>query len=55
MLDVSTLGTFKAATLLRIDSHTDPKNGPTAGAVAISTPMPIAFDGYGVAFLLMKP
>lgn len=53
-LDISGLGPFKTATLLRIDAHTDPTTGPTATSMAITNPMPIAFDGYGTAFLLLK-
>ncbi|HEX3572057.1 MAG TPA: hypothetical protein VHU44_14665, partial [Acidobacteriaceae bacterium] len=55
MLDLSALGTFKTATVLKIDSHTDQTSGPTATAIAITNPVAISFDGYGVAFLLLKP
>jgi len=55
LLDVSALGIFKTATLLKIDSNTDAMNGPTASAMAITNPLPIGFEGYGVAFLLLKP
>jgi hypothetical protein len=54
-LDLSALGPFKTATLLTIDAHTDPATGPTASSVPIPNPVSITFDGYGVAFLLLKP
>ncbi len=38
MLDVSAVGPFSTATLLRIDAHTDPLSGPTSTTVAITIP-----------------
>jgi hypothetical protein len=41
--------------LLLIDSNTNVTTGPTPTTVAVTSPVQIAFDGYGVAFLKLQP
>ena len=54
-VDVSALGTFSGGTLLMIDDTTNVADGPTATSVTLAAQMTISFDGYGVAFLTLKP
>jgi len=55
LVDVSALGPFSSGSLMIIDKSTDVANGPTATAVTPATQMTITLDGYGVAFLTLKP
>jgi Glycosyl hydrolase catalytic core len=54
-VDVSALGAFTGGSLLLIDSNTNVTTGPTPTTVAVTSPVQIAFDGYGVAFLKLQP
>ena len=54
-LDITALGAFRNATVLKIDAHTDPAIGPATNPITTAKPLPISFDGYGVAFLLLQP
>ena len=54
-LDISAVGAFKTGTSLIIDAHTDPATGPNESPVTLSNPLSISLDGYGLAFLLLKP
>ncbi|HUA16435.1 MAG TPA: glycosyl hydrolase [Verrucomicrobiae bacterium] len=55
LVDVSALGTFSTASLLTIDANTNPNGGPSATSVSPAPQITITFDGYGVAFLTLKP
>jgi hypothetical protein len=54
-VDVSALGTFSSGSLLMIDDTTSVPDGPTPASVTPAAQMTISFDGYGVAFLALKP
>jgi hypothetical protein len=54
LVDVSSLGTFQTASLVTIDSKTDPLHGPMAGSVPVGGQIPLGFGGYGVNFLTLK-
>jgi hypothetical protein len=53
-IDTSAFGNFSSASLLVIDGNTDVTKGPTASSVTPAPRIPIAFSGYGVAFLTLK-
>jgi hypothetical protein len=53
-VDVSKLGSFTSAKLLKINSSTDLTNGPTESAVTVAPSIEVDFTGYGVAFLTLK-
>jgi hypothetical protein len=53
-LDVSSLGAFSSASLLTINSATDPINGPTPATVAPTSPIQVTLSGYGVAFVKLQ-
>ncbi len=53
-LDVSSLGTFANASVLKIDSTTDATNGPTPVTIAPASPVQITLNGYGVAFVKLQ-
>ena len=53
--DVSALGTFCSGSLLMIDANTDVVNGPSATSVTPAAQMTVTLNGYGVAFLTLKP
>jgi hypothetical protein len=55
LLDVSALGTFSSATLLTIDKNTDVTQGPVPAGLATEAQIPISLNGYGVAFVILKP
>lgn len=55
LLDVSALGTFTSGSLMTIDASTSVANGPPAAPVTPVAQMPIALNGYGVAFLTLRP
>jgi len=55
VVDVSALGAFSSGALLLIDANTNLANGPTETPVTPSTQVTISLDGYGVAFLTLKP
>ena len=46
---------FSSATLLTIDATTSATNGPAAMSIAPDWRQPITLNGYGVAFLTLKP
>jgi hypothetical protein len=54
-VDVSALGTFSSGSLLMIDASTNAADGPTPTSVTPAAQSVISFDGYGVAFLTLKP
>ena len=54
-VDVSALGTFSSGSLTMIDDTTSVADGPATASVAPASKMTISFDGYGVAFLTLKP
>ena len=53
-LDVSGLGAFTSGSVLKLDSTTDPTNGPTAVSVAPTSPIQVTLAGYGVAFVKLQ-
>jgi hypothetical protein len=53
-LDVSSLGAFSSASLLTINSATDPINGPTPATVAPTSPIQVTLSGYAVAFVKLQ-
>jgi hypothetical protein len=53
-IDTSSFGNFSSASLLVIDGNTDVTTGPTASSVTAAQQIPIALNGYGVAFLTLK-
>jgi hypothetical protein len=53
-VDLSKLGSFTSAKLLKINSSTDLTNGPTESAVTVAPSIEVDFTGYGVAFLTLK-
>jgi hypothetical protein len=55
LVDVSALGNFSSANLLTIDKNTDVSSGPVAAGIAVQPQIPIMLNGYGVAFLTLKP
>ena len=55
LIDVSALGTFSSASLLTIDASTSAITGPTPSSVTPTAQITIPFNGYGVAFLTLKP
>jgi hypothetical protein len=55
LVDVSALGAFSSGSLLVIDATTNVANGPSANSVTPSAQMTLTLDGYGVAFLTLKP
>ena len=55
VLDLSGFSAFSSASQLTIDAATDPIAGPSVVAVTPASSMTVAFDGYGVSFLLFKP
>jgi hypothetical protein len=55
LIDTSALGSFTSASLLTIDKSTSATTGPTAGAVTVASQITITLNGYGVAFLSLKP
>ncbi len=48
-------GAFSSATLLTIDTSTNPATGPVATTISPDWRQPITLSGYGVAFLKLKP
>ena len=55
LVDVSALGTFTSGNLLTIDATTSATSGPSATSVTPAAQMTIPLNGYGVAFLTLKP
>ena len=59
MVETTSLGTsagaFSSATLLTIDAKTNATTGPSATSIAPNWRQPITLNGYGVAFLTLKP
>ena len=55
LVDVSALGTFSSGSLLTIDKSTNVSSGPVAAAMTPAAQMTITLDGYGAAFLTLKP
>lgn len=54
-VDASALGAFTSGSLVLIDANTNLSSGPTPATVAVSSPVQITFNGYGVAFLKLQP
>jgi hypothetical protein len=54
-VDVSALGTFSSGSLLVIDANTNVANGPSAASVTPAAQITITLNGYGVAFLTLRP
>jgi hypothetical protein len=55
LIDVSALGTFSSGSLLTIDASTSAATGPSASSVTPAAQITINLNGYGVAFLTLKP
>ena len=55
VVDLSSFGSFSAASLLTIDAATSASSGPAAVSVAPASRMTITLPGYGVAFLSLTP
>ncbi len=55
LVDVSALGAFSSGSLLTIDKNTNVASGPVPATVTPAAQMTISLDGYGVAFLSLKP
>jgi len=55
LVDVSSLNAFSSGSLLVIDKNTPVATGPTATSMAPAAQMTIPLNGYGVAFLTLKP
>jgi hypothetical protein len=55
VVDLSSLSSFYAASVLTIDATTNLANGPAGIGVAPSSRMTVTLPGYGVAFLTMTP
>jgi hypothetical protein len=53
-VDTSAFGSFTSASLLVIDGNTSVSTGPAASSVTAAPQIPIALNGYGVAFLTLK-
>jgi hypothetical protein len=54
-MDISALGSFQSASLLTIDANTNVSQGPAAVSQTPSSTMKVTLNGYGVAFLTLKP
>jgi hypothetical protein len=55
LIDVSALGTFSSGSLLTIDASTSAATGPSASSVTPAAQITINLNGYGAAFLTLKP
>jgi hypothetical protein len=55
VVDTTSLGTFKSASLLTIDAATNTTSGPVAASVTPAKRFTITLPGYGVAFLTLTP
>ncbi len=55
LIDISALGTFSSGSLMTIDQNTSASTGPTPAAVTPASQMTVTLNGYGVAFLTLKP
>lgn len=53
-LDISALGNFASASLLVIDSSTNPSSGPSPSAISSVSPISISMNGYSVAFVTLQ-
>jgi hypothetical protein len=53
-LDVGSLGTFTAGSVLKINSSTAAINGPTPATIAPGSPIQVTLNGYGVAFVKLQ-
>lgn len=53
-LDVSALGNFTSASVVKLDATTGLTNGPTDTPVTLASKMLLNFNGYGVAFLTLQ-
>ena len=54
-IDVSSLGSFKSESILVIDASTNAATGPAAASLSTTSPIPVSLQGYGVAFIALKP
>jgi len=55
LVDVSALGSFSSGSLLVIDASTSATDGPSSTTVTPAAQVTIALNGYGAAFLTLKP
>jgi hypothetical protein len=55
VVDVSSLGTFTAASELTIDANIDLVNGPGETAITPAQRIPVTLSGYGVTFVTLTP
>ncbi len=55
LIDISGLGNFSSGSMLTIDKNTDVSSGPVAAGITVAPQVPIALNGYSVAFLTLKP
>jgi hypothetical protein len=55
VIDVSALGTFSSGSLLTIDSSTSAMTGPSEISITPSLQITVSFNGFGVAFVTLKP
>lgn len=55
VVEPSNVTIFTSASLLTIDAGTDVSAGPKSKSVPIESRFPITLNGYGVAFLSLKP
>jgi hypothetical protein len=55
VVDLSSFGSFYAASLININSTTSVSAGPAGAGVTPATRMTITLPGYGVAFLTLTP
>lgn len=53
-VDVSALGSFASASVLKLDATTGLTNGPTETPVTPASKIVLNFNGYGVAFLTLQ-
>jgi len=54
-VDISALGAFSSGSLVTIDNSTNVGTGPVAAGVTPGAQMTMTLNGYGVAFLTLKP
>jgi len=54
-VDISALGAFSSGSLVTIDNSTNVGTGPVAAGVTPGAQMTMTLNGYGVAFLKLKP
>jgi hypothetical protein len=55
LIDISALGAFTSGSLMTIDQNTSASTGPAPAAVTPASQITVTLNGYGVAFLTLKP